>query len=218
MPMPLLYLIRHGETPLNVARVLQPAATPLSERGRAQARALGERLRGAGLAGIVCSDLPRARETAALIASACMRPAARAGGRGPLAVEHTALLRERDFGAWRGRPYDALGFDPLAVAEAPPGGESLAAFDARCACAWDDLLRRQAACGGALAAITHGLVLRAWLRHGRVELGDTSLPAALANTALSIVDVAPPHRVRLLACTAHLTGGAAHAEGSLVGG
>ena len=38
----LLYLIRHGETPLNVARVLQPADTPLSERGQRQAQALAK--------------------------------------------------------------------------------------------------------------------------------------------------------------------------------
>ena len=33
----MLHLIRHGETSLNVARVLQPADTPLSARGHAQA-------------------------------------------------------------------------------------------------------------------------------------------------------------------------------------
>ena len=39
-----LWLIRHGETALNVARVLQPADTPLSARGIAQAEALARRL------------------------------------------------------------------------------------------------------------------------------------------------------------------------------
>ncbi|MBC8056958.1 MAG: histidine phosphatase family protein, partial [Rhizobiales bacterium] len=50
-----LLLIRHGETALNVARVLQPAETPLSARGAAQAEALGQRLRGVNLCGIVAS-------------------------------------------------------------------------------------------------------------------------------------------------------------------
>ena len=37
-------LLRHGETALNAARVMQPADTPLSERGQAQARAVAQRL------------------------------------------------------------------------------------------------------------------------------------------------------------------------------
>ena len=52
-----LLIIRHGETPLNVARVLQPPDTPLSLRGQAQASALASRLQawrdGGALAGIV---------------------------------------------------------------------------------------------------------------------------------------------------------------------
>mgnify|MGYP000995808231 CR=1 FL=1 len=32
-----LLIIRHGETPLNVARVMQSADTPLSDNGQAQA-------------------------------------------------------------------------------------------------------------------------------------------------------------------------------------
>ena len=32
-----VYLVRHGETPLNASRILQHPGTPLSERGAAQA-------------------------------------------------------------------------------------------------------------------------------------------------------------------------------------
>ena len=67
----MLHLIRHGETPLNAARVLQPADTPLSPRGLAQARALAERMRSLPLAGILSSDMPRALQTAEAIAAAC---------------------------------------------------------------------------------------------------------------------------------------------------
>ena len=38
-----VYLVRHGETDLNARRVLQPPATPLSERGLEQARRLAAR-------------------------------------------------------------------------------------------------------------------------------------------------------------------------------
>ena len=46
-----LLLIRHGETALNVARVLQPADTPLSARGVAQAH------EGSPLAGAVVASI-----------------------------------------------------------------------------------------------------------------------------------------------------------------
>lgn len=202
-----LYLIRHGETPLNVARVLQPADTPLSEHGRAQARALAERLRGAGMAGILSSDLPRALQTAQALAEAS-----------GLAIETSELLRERNFGDLRGRPYDTLGFDPIASAEAPPGGESMAQFDARTVQAWALVLQRQGRLGGPLAVITHGLVLRAWLQPGRVALGGQAAPTHMANTGLSIVGALPPHPVHTLACAQHLEGPAAHDGRSLVGG
>ena len=58
-----LLLIRHGETALNVARVLQPADTPLSARGIAQAEALASRLASMNVEAIVSSDLPRALRT-----------------------------------------------------------------------------------------------------------------------------------------------------------
>ena len=85
MPQALL-LLRHGETPLNIARVLQPADTPLSPHGRAQAGALARRLGGRPPAGLVSSDLPRAAQTAELIAAAC-----------GLRFETTPLLQERHF-------------------------------------------------------------------------------------------------------------------------
>ena len=104
-----LLLIRHGETALNVARVLQPADTPLSARGVEQAEALANRLAASGVARIVSSDLPRALRTAQAIAAGT-------GAR----IETSALLQERNFGDWRGQPYDAMTIDPLTMREAPP--------------------------------------------------------------------------------------------------
>ena len=65
-----IILVRHGETPLNVTRMLQPADTPLSDNGLAQAKLVARRLAGMALAGIVSSDLPRALSTAEAIAAA----------------------------------------------------------------------------------------------------------------------------------------------------
>lgn len=203
-----LLLIRHGETPLNVARVLQPAATPLSAKGQAQAKALAQRLKGLGLAGILSSDLPRALQTAQAIGAATGLP-----------VQTSALLHERNFGALRGQAYDRLGFDPLTRSDAPPEGESAAQFESRCQAAWQALLALQARLGGPLAVVSHGLVMRCWLQQGPLQLAPgMALPERLGNTALCETSAAPPHLLRRINCTAHLDGGVGEDAHSLSGG
>src|SRR5690242_1176708 len=88
----MILLIRHGETALNAARVVQPEDTPLSERGIAQAARLAQSLAKLGVAHVLSSDLPRARATAdALVRST------------GAAIEDSVLLQERNFGDIRGR-------------------------------------------------------------------------------------------------------------------
>ena len=202
-----IVLIRHGETALNVARVLQPADTPLSAQGVAQAQAVARRLATFGLAGIVSSDLPRAQSTAEAIAAAC-----------GLSVLSTALLQERNFGELRGQPYDGLGFDPLTMLEAPAGGESAQAFQRRVAQAFAHVVRMRAVSGGPLAVVTHGLVLRALLEAHVALPAGCSQPAHIGNTAVSIVSAEPPHAVHLLACTRHLDSSSQDDAHSLSGG
>lgn len=206
-----LLIIRHGETPLNVARVMQPADTPLSANGLAQAGLLARRLAGGQPmrpAGIVSSDLPRALQTAQALAAAT-----------GLAITTSALLHERNFGDLRGQPYDTLGFDPLTRAEAPPNGESIPQFAARCAAAWAWVLQQQVALGGPLAVVTHGLVIKHWLQHGPLQVPATLVvPDRLSNTSLTVASAAAPHTASLVDCTAHL-GGAVQADAkSLSGG
>ncbi|MEO8805396.1 MAG: histidine phosphatase family protein [Burkholderiaceae bacterium] len=202
-----LLLIRHGETALNVARVLQPADTPLSARGVAQAEALAERLASMKIAAIVSSDLPRALRTAQAIAAAT-----------GAAIETTGLLQERNFGDWRGQPYDAMPINPLTMLEAPPGGESLADFERRVALAFAHVVQRQAGLGGTLAVVTHGLVIRALLAaHVQLPAG-TDQPGHLGNTSLSIVALLPPHAATLVNCTEHLAATASDDSRALSGG
>ena len=110
-----IILIRHGETALNAARVLQPPDTPLSERGRRQADAVAIRLAAMKIDGVVSSDLARAVETSQAIAAASR-----------LTVRRSALLQERNFGDLRGCAYDGLGFDPIAMEGAPPAPSGVA--------------------------------------------------------------------------------------------
>jgi probable phosphoglycerate mutase len=202
-----LFLIRHGETALNAARVLQPADTPLSTAGLAQADALARRLAGVGLAAIVSSDLPRALRTAEALSTTT-----------GLAIHTSPLLCERNFGELRGRPYDALGFDPLAMQAAPPGGESAAAFAVRVAAAFAMIVRMRATLVGPLAVVTHGLVIRALLDAHVDFPAGIARPERLGNTALSIVSATPPHTLELLNCTRHLGGDSRDKECGLGGG
>lgn len=179
-----LLLVRHGETALNAARVLQPADTPLSAVGLAQALAVAERLRHSGARALIASDLPRALQTAQSIAQATGLP-----------VQTSQLLHERNFGGWRGQPYDALGFDPMHDDRVPPGGEAQPAFIDRCAQAWRMILELRATLDGPLIVVAHGLVIRQWLPEPRPKID---------NTAVTIVQAQRPHAVELLNCTRHL--------------
>jgi 2,3-bisphosphoglycerate-dependent phosphoglycerate mutase len=193
---PIVYLIRHGETADNARRVLQMPGVPLSERGLEQARRLGARLAGAGIARILVSDYERARMTARALAEATGAP-----------LHEDPLLRERHFGELRGRAYASLGFDPFAPGYVPPGGESIPVFATRVARAFDAIRTHAANAGGPLAVVTHGLVCR------DLVANHLTLSPALAaappdpyrwtNTCVTEVDPST-WTVRLLACTAHL--------------
>ncbi len=188
-----ILLVRHGETALNAARVLQPADTPLSERGFAQARAVARRLASPRPAAILSSDLPRASQTAAAIAEAAGLP-----------VSTTALLQERNFGDLRGLAYDSLGYDPLASEDAPPGGESVPQFRQRVAHALHAINVAWARAGGTLVVVTHGLVIRTLLEHHARFDDGVQAPERLENTSVTVVEPGRLLRVTLVNCTRHL--------------
>jgi broad specificity phosphatase PhoE len=203
-----ILLLRHGETALNAARIMQPADTPLSERGQAQARAVAQRLaRRGGIGAIVSSDLPRAWLTAQAAAQVLALP-----------VQPSALLQERNFGNLRGRPYDQLGFDPLVMQDAPHGGESAAAFVQRVEQAFADLLQRQAALQGDLLVVTHGLLIRTLLAGPLRQDAARVAALHLGNTSLTIFDALPPHALQLLNCARHLDEADREHASSLSGG
>ncbi|MFC5476509.1 histidine phosphatase family protein [Paraherbaspirillum soli] len=91
-----ILLIRHGETDWNLERRLQGHLDiGLNAKGLLQAQALKQSLEGVPLDAVFCSDLQRARQTAAALASS----------RG-LALQIDAGLRERCFGALEGLRYE----------------------------------------------------------------------------------------------------------------
>jgi 2,3-bisphosphoglycerate-dependent phosphoglycerate mutase len=184
-----ILLIRHGETAANAARIMQRPDVPLSPRGVRQAAQLVDRLLALGFAHVLCSDLLRARMTAAPLAA-----------RG-YTIEETPLLQERDFGDLRGTPYAELTEDPFAPGFVPPGGESVEVFHRRVAQAFALIVERRRALSGALVVVTHGLVCGALLaNHARAR----ALPDGFANAGLTVLDPDPPFEARLINCTQHL--------------
>jgi probable phosphoglycerate mutase len=190
-----IYVIRHGETPSNAARIIQTPETPLSALGEEQAERLAARLATCGITRIVSSDLPRAAMTAQRLASTTRAP-----------VDHDALLQERNFGDVRGTAYRDLDGDLFAPEFEPPGGESWATFHARVARAWERVAAIAAATTGDLAVVTHGLVCFSLASHQFTLPAGESAPQRFGNTSVTIVDGAPPWRVATLNCGAHLEG------------
>jgi broad specificity phosphatase PhoE len=188
-----ILLVRHGETDLNAARILQPPDTPLGRNGLAQAAAVAARIAALAPVALLSSNLRRAWQTAEAIAAA---PG--------LAIEPEALLHERNFGDWRGRPWGEMEIDPLGHPDAPPNGEAMVDFFERVAAAWAAIVARRGALHGPLVVVSHGLTIHRMLA-AHVELpAGLTLPLRLHNTAVSEVEATPPHRVLTLGCTRHL--------------
>ncbi len=189
----MIYVIRHGETALNAAAVVQPDDTPLNERGQRQARLLAARIRDLGVTHVIASDLPRAVATAEAIVLATSA-----------SLECTALLRERNFGDVRGTPYSEIDQDIFAPAYEPPNGESCEVFDDRVREAWAHVVETREGIDGDLAVVTHGLVCRSLLFLCLQPPTGAPVPGPFANASLTIVQPSAPHHVRLLDCVAHL--------------
>jgi probable phosphoglycerate mutase len=190
-----IYLIRHGETPENAARVVQTPDAALSPRGLDQAERLAQRLAGHAIARILASDLARAAMTAERLHSVSGAP-----------VELEPLLQERNFGDVRGTPYHELDVDLFAPDYAPPGGESWDSFHLRVDRAWSRVRDLAASAPGNLAVVTHGLVCHSLTRH--LALPEDAQPdLGFGNTSLTIVAAEPPYAVSLFNCTAHLEPG-----------
>ena len=157
-----LVAIRHGETVWNTeGRQQGQLNSDLSDLGRAQARAIADKLTGEPFDGLYSSDLGRALETAQIIA-----------GRLKLDVASVPQLRERDLGILQGvslrqfeqeHPQEYARFrsgDPEYVI---PSGESARQRHERCVACATELAARHA--GQRILIVTHGGILDSFFRH-----------------------------------------------------
>lgn len=177
-----LILIRHGETLWNTERRMQGQLdSPLTERGLWQARQLGLRLQKQVFTALYSSDLPRAARTAEQIAAVTGHD-----------IRKDQRLRERHFGVFEGMTQKEMqACEPEAYERfmsrdpqyAVPGGESPAAFFARCRTTLEDIAQRHA--DETIAIVTHGLVLDSAYRAATGLTLDAQRPVPLVNASLN---------------------------------
>jgi broad specificity phosphatase PhoE len=181
-----LWLVRHGQTDWNLAGRWQgqsPEAPPLNAAGRAQAEALRAQLDPSRFDAIYTSDLPRARQTAAILAGGAALP-----------VYVDPRLREINLGQWEGMPSEAIARQfPAELAERQrdpagaraPGGECAADVAARVWAAADDIARAHP--HGTVLIVSHGLSLATLLcraqslglEHAYDQVPDNARPATI---------------------------------------
>src|SRR5579859_7234349 len=69
-----IYLVRHGESEGNARKFHQLSETPLSKKGRDQAKLLAKRLKGLNIDFIYSSHYERTKETAEIISEEMNKP------------------------------------------------------------------------------------------------------------------------------------------------
>lgn len=175
--------VRHGETAWNVdARIQGQLDIQLNDRGRWQARRVGQALAAEELAAIYSSDLGRAHETARCIAEAA----------GLDVVAHQGL-RERCFGMFEGKTFDEIQQAWPAHAqdwrkripewEPPQGGESLLQLRERVTRTVSDLAARHR--GEQIAVVAHGGVLDTLYRVATGQAVNSPRTWQLPNGAIN---------------------------------
>jgi probable phosphoglycerate mutase len=184
----LVFMTRHGETDWNLeGRWQGHTDVPLNDKGRAQARAIAEALRDAGLAGLVSSDLSRARETAEIVGASL--------GLGVAYVDPD--LRERMFGVFEGLTgAECERLHPEAwrawVEEQRPadGVELPSAVAARVTAAIGRAVQRIARDGAPVLLVSHGGALRSVVHQA------TRLPVGpIANGAIYRIEWDAQHGI-----------------------
>jgi probable phosphoglycerate mutase len=183
-------LIRHGQTPSNVAGALDTAfpGAGLTPLGQVQAEAVPGALRGEAIGAVYASTLHRARLTAAPLADARGLTVQERPGVAEIAAGDLELKTDEDsvaayvacIAAWLHGDLD----------RAMPGGPDGRAFLAR----YDAALRGIAGDrpdGGTVAVVSHGAAIRAYtaLRTGMDP--DEATKLRIMNTGMAVLDGDP---------------------------
>ncbi len=208
-----IILIRHGQSTANANSVWQGQLDfPLSEEGRHQAATAGRALKGTRISGVYASPLSRAFETAEIVAREAGFSREEVVPLPGLAERHGGILQGHTWAEQETRnPEFAEKFLALpeeerwAFASAETDEEILERFEG----AFSDIHSRHPAADGAIVVVTHGGVMRAFLRD---RFGPSVLPgherAPNASITRLLYDPADPDttlRLLDLASTSHLS-------------
>ncbi|WP_119072580.1 2,3-bisphosphoglycerate-dependent phosphoglycerate mutase [Aggregatilinea lenta] len=158
-----LILVRHGQSQWNLEnRFTGGTDVPLTEQGRAEARAAGETLRGCRFDRAYTSELERAQETLRIILSVTRQV--------DVPVECDATLNERSYGELQGlnkaETAQRLGEEQVfgwrrTFRGRPPGGESLQDTQARVLTYYRTAIEPHVRNGETVLVVSHGNTLRA---------------------------------------------------------
>lgn len=169
------YLVRHGETIANVARVTAGGGTdsPLTENGKDQARGLAALIHTLEItpSEIIHSPMSRARDTANFLNGALK-----------LAMHEIDDLREHMVGEWEGWPWEKA-MPLLRSNTRPKDGENLDDFGTRVRTAFNLLLSRP---GKPPLVVAHGGIF-----HALLHIHDHPYDGAISNCHLHYFEPAP---------------------------
>lgn len=200
-----LILVRHGQTPSNVAQALdtgEPGA-PLTDLGHEQAAALVPSLGAEPIDVMVASHLTRARQTAAPLAQHLkldveIRPGIREILAGDLEMrtdQESAQLYGRTVMRWSAGELDLQ----------MPGGETGHDFFGR----YDEVVAELFSSGvGTAVAVSHGAAMRSWVAARAQNISLEQIAGFVVhNTGAIVLDGTPDDGWNVLTWTDHTIGG-----------
>lgn len=194
----MLYIIRHGQTSKNKAKLLQGRSDhPLNEDGRTQSLLAGEKLRALGVKphGIYSSPLIRAIETAELAVSALTDPAKGATDADTCDVRIITdeRLIEMDYGPYEGMdltkpsPEVMAFFMDFAGTPAPDGMEQLHEVVSRVGEFLEEI--RDEAVKGDVIISTHAIAMKGALEYLTPDSNGSYWAKYIGNCEIYAADV-----------------------------
>ena len=187
-----LVLVRHGVTEHTAAKRFSGGLggdnPPLSEEGRAQARAAAQWLAALGdkVDSVLASPVRRTRETAEVVAAALDLPVSEEPG-----------FAEMEFGSWDGLTFlevaerDQAGLDAWlgSLEVPPPGGESFRQVEERVLAGLDRVLAEHA--GRTVVVVSHVTPIKTLVAHAMGAPLDAVFRMELSPASISVVSFYP---------------------------
>ena len=174
----MIYVIRHGQTELNIRQVLQGRSNyPLNEKGIAQAREAAERLREVAFSLVYSSPLIRAVQTAEIIAPGV-----------PVTIDERLI--EMDYGPYEGMDLNALApevitfFSDFEHNPAPEGMEQLGSVVARAG----EFIEELAGQDGNILVSTHAIAMKGILEYLTPDSHGSYWSKYIGNCAVYVTE------------------------------